>query len=276
MKPFIETLRVTNPVRQSRASSRKRVLRGRRATPLRSVDSEIKRCVIEPRNYPRREPSSWSVAGAEPGNSPGPISVPGHAGVGGTWRMITRVSRELGRPCRLHRDSRPETPVTNSRMIHSSRPALRGRTGTQRWYRQAKETKRGEMDGKESQHPIVAMKRGNGPSGPRGAKGVPRCGRGLEPRRGHRASPACHRETTQSCEGQRFHNVTNRVHLTCTPGSWELQGVIPGRPGPGNLILGEVWCPRNSRRYGVPGTPLTTLGTGQIGRGGELEYSRGC
>ena len=28
MKPFVETLRVTNPVRQSRASSRKRVLRG--------------------------------------------------------------------------------------------------------------------------------------------------------------------------------------------------------------------------------------------------------
>ena len=28
MKPFIGTLRVTNPVRQSRASSRKRVLRG--------------------------------------------------------------------------------------------------------------------------------------------------------------------------------------------------------------------------------------------------------
>jgi hypothetical protein len=28
VKPFIGTLRVTNPVRQSRASSRKRVLRG--------------------------------------------------------------------------------------------------------------------------------------------------------------------------------------------------------------------------------------------------------
>jgi hypothetical protein len=51
--------------------------------------------------------------------------------------------------------------------------------GRQRWYRQAKETKRGEMDGKESQCPIVVMKRGNGPSGPRGAKGVPRCGRGV-------------------------------------------------------------------------------------------------
>ena len=56
--------------------------------------------------------------------------------------------------------------------------------GRQRWYCQAKETKCGEMDGKESQRPIVVLKRGNGPSGPRGAKGVPRCGRevGTTPR----------------------------------------------------------------------------------------------
>jgi hypothetical protein len=32
--------------------------------------------------------------------------------------------------------------------------------GRQRWYCQAKETKRGEMDGKESQRPIVVLKRG--------------------------------------------------------------------------------------------------------------------
>ena len=69
VKPFKETLRVTNPVRQSRASSRKRVLRGAGRPSPRSVDSEIKRCVIEPRNYHRREPSSWTLAGAEPGIS---------------------------------------------------------------------------------------------------------------------------------------------------------------------------------------------------------------
>src|SRR5208337_1162156 len=46
-------------------------------------------------------------------------------------------------------------------------------------------------------------------------------------RRGHRALPACHRETTQSCEGQRFHSVTNRVHLTCTPGSVGAPGSNP-------------------------------------------------
>ena len=49
----------------------------------------------------------------------------------------------------------------------------------------------------------------------------------LEPRRGHCASPACHREPTQSCEGQRFHDVTNRVHLTCTPGSVGAPGSNP-------------------------------------------------
>ena len=67
--------------------------------------------------------------------------------------------------------------------------------GTKRWYRQAKETKCGEMDGKESQCLIVALKRGNEPSGPRGAKGAPRRGRvvGTTPRTP--CLDACHRET---------------------------------------------------------------------------------
>ena len=41
MKPFIGTLRVTNPVRQSWTSGRKRVLRGDGRLSLRSVDSEM-------------------------------------------------------------------------------------------------------------------------------------------------------------------------------------------------------------------------------------------
>ena len=91
--------------------------------------------------------------------------------------MIKRVPRELGRPCRLRRDCRLEPRLTNSRLIHSSVPNWWGRTGDERGYRQAKETKRGEMDGKESQRPILVLKRGNGPPGPSGAKGVPRCER---------------------------------------------------------------------------------------------------
>ncbi len=42
---------------------------------------------------------------------------------------------------------------------------------TVRWYRHAKDTKRGEMDGKESQRPIVVLKRGNGPSRAPGSEG---------------------------------------------------------------------------------------------------------
>jgi len=40
--------------------------------------------------------------------------------------MIKRVSRELGRPCRLHRECRQEYRLTNSRLIPSLRPRLRG------------------------------------------------------------------------------------------------------------------------------------------------------
>jgi hypothetical protein len=41
------------------------------------------------------------------------------------------------------------------------------------WYRQAKETKRGEMGGRESQRLIVPSKRGNQTEGPRRGKEVP-------------------------------------------------------------------------------------------------------
>ena len=51
-------------------------------------------------------------------------------------------------------------------------PRLRAGAGgdeqrTQRWYRPAKETKRGEMGGRELQHLRVLLKRGNQPEGPR-------------------------------------------------------------------------------------------------------------
>ena len=97
--------------------------------------------------------------------------------------MIKRVSRELGRPCRLHRDCRLEPRLTNSRLIPSFLvPSWWGRTGDKPMVSPSEETKRGEMDGKESQRPIIVLKRGNGPPGPRGAKGAPRRGRGLAPR----------------------------------------------------------------------------------------------
>src|SRR5271166_5411024 len=75
---------------------------------------------------------------------------------------------------RFHRARRLEIPPTNSRLIHGSASGAGGdEPRTQRWYRQAKETKRGEMGGRESQHLIVPLKRGNQPEGPRQGKGVP-------------------------------------------------------------------------------------------------------
>src|SRR3954454_12916691 len=44
---------------------------------------------------------------------------------------------------------------------------------THRWYRQAKETKRGETGDRESQRLVVPSSRGNRPEGPRGGKGAP-------------------------------------------------------------------------------------------------------
>jgi hypothetical protein len=71
--------------------------------------------------FPRGEPSSWSDAGAAPGISDTWTHQRAWSHRGRRiWRMITRVSRELGRPCCLHRD----WPL-NRRMTPS-----RGRTGS--------------------------------------------------------------------------------------------------------------------------------------------------
>ena len=75
--------------------------------------------VVSPRLGQTRGPSQALA-------TPGPTGVPGHTGVGGTWRMIVRVSRERGRSCRLHRDCRLEPRLTNSRLIPSLRPRLVG------------------------------------------------------------------------------------------------------------------------------------------------------
>ncbi len=69
---------------------------------------------------------------------------------------------------------RPEHRLTNSGLIHGPVSRADGdELGKQRWYRQAKETKCGEMDVGGSEHIIVPGKRGNRTSEPRGGKGVP-------------------------------------------------------------------------------------------------------
>ena len=108
MKDMAETFRWNpageNPARQSLASSRKRVLRGRRVTlAVRSVDSECEGRVIEPRNaYTSREPSLLSMAEGRVGPCRNGLawSVP----PGSRERAHAhRVPQEPGRSCRLHR-----------------------------------------------------------------------------------------------------------------------------------------------------------------------------
>ena len=173
MKPFIETLRVTNPVRQSRASSRKRVLRGEGRLSLRSVDSEIKRCVIEPRNFlvvsPRRcqtrGPSqalaytwthqrAWSHRGRR-NMANDQVGFSGNLGdlavsiVTAGWSPAYQLQVDPRLPSRAGGDEQ----------------------GTKRWYRQAKETKCGEMGGKESERLVVPLSQGNHPRDPGEGRG---------------------------------------------------------------------------------------------------------
>ena len=120
MKPFIGTLRVANPVRQSRASSRKRVLRGERRLSLRSVVSEIKRCAIEPRNLlvvsprpcqsrgPRQATNSWSTqpAWSRRGRRTGRMIIrfPGNLGD----LAVSTIKHRMGAPDdQLQDDPRP-------------------------------------------------------------------------------------------------------------------------------------------------------------------------
>ena len=137
------------------------------------TDSRIRRRAIEPRNIiavsprsgqtrgPRQATNSWSTQPA--------WSRRGRR----TWRMITRVPWELGRPCRLHRRVPAGARLTNSRMIHSTVPSCGDEPGTKRWYRQAKATKCGEMDGRESERLVVLLTQGNQPEGPWQGKGTP-------------------------------------------------------------------------------------------------------
>ncbi len=93
----------------------------------------------------------------------------------------------------------------------------------------SEETKRGEMNGKESQCPIVALKRGNEPSRTLWSEG----GAALWTRRRNLAEgiepPSVSPQAGGSCEGQR-HNVTNRMPLTGTSGSARHNTSIVTRP----------------------------------------------
>jgi hypothetical protein len=97
-------------------------------------------------------------------------------------------------------------------------PSCGDEPGTKRWYRQAKETKRGEMVGRESQCPIVPMKRGNQPEGPREGKEAP----SHDPLKGNMPGTSRPESCPRNDDGSRrprIHGMTNRVREICTPGS---------------------------------------------------------
>ena len=86
----------------------------------------------------------------------------------GTWETLTVPRR---RPDGSNRYNKlPDDPSA------SASGAERGRMADAPRYRQAKETKRGEMTVRESQRPIVAVKQGNGASRTLGIEGAPSYG----------------------------------------------------------------------------------------------------
>jgi hypothetical protein len=139
--------------------------------------------VIEPRNVtrvlslrhlPERGPS-LALA------TPGPTGVPGHTGVGGTWRMIIGFLGNLGDPdSSVKKTGSGATGTANSRMIR--RLCVCGRTGTNRRRSKVSPSEGNEVRREDCQEvavPHSSVEAGERPSGPRGAKGVPRCGRGV-------------------------------------------------------------------------------------------------
>ena len=248
--------------------------------PLRSVDSQIKRRVIEPRNFlvvsprlgqsrgPRQALRTWSHQRCPV--TPGSESrANDHEGSPGTWETLPSPSSTAGRRYRL----------TNSRLIRGPASGADGdERRTQRWYRQAKETKRGEKGGRESERLIVPMKRGNRPEGPRGGKGVPRRGQGVgtTPRTPCLAGVSP-RDRPGRVRDSGIHDVTNRMRLTCTSGSSGDLGV------PTQAYPARNWCPifsdmgssrawandsrcRNHHTNAVPGPPG---GRAAVGARGE-------
>jgi hypothetical protein len=84
-------------------------------------------------------------------------------GLLGTWEALSSPSEiGFGQPAR--KTSRPLVAALG----HQGSESMSARR-----YRQAKETKCGGMDDRESENLIVLLKRGNCPDGPRGGKEVP-------------------------------------------------------------------------------------------------------
>ena len=156
-------------------------------------------------------------------------------------------SGNLGDPVVFHRARRLEIPPTNSRLIHGSafRGRRGGRTRTQRWYRQAKETKHSEMGGRESQRLIVPSKRGNQTEGPRRGKEVP----SHEPLKGNMPGTLRPEFCSRNDNGSR----RSRIHEMREPGA-----TVMCKPG---SVGGRGGQPPRSTRPAEPLTPRSRSST---------------
>jgi hypothetical protein len=126
-KPFAGTLRVSNPAWQSRASSQKRVLRGEGRLSPRSVDSQIKGRVIEPRKLQMPGAFVVDVSGGRVGRvSPGPIERDRSYRGRRARTMTIRVPQEPGRPDRFHREFRLGSPEPTTPRCPRSCVAIAG------------------------------------------------------------------------------------------------------------------------------------------------------
>ena len=120
---------LTNPARQSLASSRKRVLRGGGRPPLRSVDSESQCRAIEPRNLCSREPPLLTQAGAVPMRRTG-LAYFGPTGVQEQGAGTRGSIGNLRDPAVSVVTAGLESRLTNSRLIYSSSRAGGDEQGT--------------------------------------------------------------------------------------------------------------------------------------------------
>ena len=87
--------------------------------------------------------------------------------------MTTRVSKEPERPRRFHRQSGWETGTDNSQAPGGDAHDRGEQTTGDTVVSAREDIERVETNGGESERPIVSLKRGNHPEGPRGEKGTP-------------------------------------------------------------------------------------------------------
>jgi hypothetical protein len=113
-KPFVGIRWVTNPTRQSVASSRKRVLRRGSVRARRSVDSQCQGRAIEPREYYPLEPSSLTERGQHRHTVTARRVRSGRGRR--TRRRHNRIPQELGTPCAL-RDARPDREPDDQTLV---------------------------------------------------------------------------------------------------------------------------------------------------------------